>query len=283
MCFISDMDQINTMDAEYLEPARIQASYDKLVRVVARGGADSEKRFLSRVEQSEWLQLLSAVMRAAAGAAELANLQGSGAALWLVSRQVSAAAQLCLEPRLRTLAGFRTLVEREWDGSRPALLLQLLDTAHQLLTQFPAEFEFSELYLRLLAHRHLASQHQGADVAGTSCSAPQFLNPGFCPQPQHRVLAPSCNISDLVLWDYFTKEGSRDLDIHVYDLKTDAESSLASDSGVDLSVSGLDLSATSDLGTSEAQSLEDEMGFGRTLNRQRSIMDRVFGGKRRNC
>ena len=276
------MDQMNTMDTEYLEPARIQASYDKLLRVVARRGADSEKRFLSRVEQSEWLQLLSAVMRAAAGAAELANLQGSGAALWLVSRQVSAAAQLCLEPRLRTLAGFRTLVEREWDSSRPALLLQLLDTAHQLLTQFPAEFEFSELYLRLLAHRHLASQHQGADVAGTSCRSPQFLNPGFCPQQQHRVLAPSCNISDLVLWDYFTKEGSRD--IHVYDLKTDAESSLASDSGVDLSVSGLDLSvsATSDLGTSEAQSMEDEMGFGRTLNRQRSIMDRVFGGKRRN-
>ena len=282
MCFLSDMDQMNTIDAEDLEPARIQASYDKLVRVVARGGADSERRFLSRVEQSEWLQLLSAVMRAAAGAAELANLQGSGAALWLVSRQVSAAAQLCLEPRLRTLAGFRTLVEREWDSSRPALLLQLLDTAHQLLTQFPAEFEFSELYLRLLAHRHLASQHQVADVPGTSCSAPQFLNPGFDPQPQHRVLAPSCNISDLVLWDYFTKEGSRD--IHVYDLKTDAESSLASDSGVDLSVSGLDLSvsATSDLGTSEAQSMEDEMGFGRTLNRQRSIMDRVFGGKRRN-
>ena len=281
MFFLSDMDQMNTIDAEYLEPARIQASYDKLVRVVARGGADSEKRFLSRVEQSEWLQLLSAVMRAAAGAAELANLQGSGAALWLVSRQVSAAAQLCLEPRLRTLAGFRTLVEREWDGSRPALLLQLLDTAHQLLTQFPAEFEFSELYLRLLAHRHLASQHQGADVPGAA-DPPQFLNPGFCPQQQHRVLAPSCNISDLVLWDYFTKEGSRDLDIHVYDLKTDAESSLASDSGVDLSISGLDLSATSDLGTSEAQSMEDEMGFGRTLNRQRSIMDRVFGGKRRN-
>ena len=282
MCFLSDMDQMNTIDAEDLEPARIQASYDKLLRVVARGGADSEKRFLSRVEQSEWLQLLSAVMRAAAGAAELANLQGSGAALWLVSRQVSAAAQLCLEPRLRTLAGFRTLVERERDSSRPALLLQLLDTAHQLLTQFPAEFEFSELYLRLLAHRHLASQHQGADVPGTSCSAPQFMNPEFDPQPQHRVLAPSCNISDLVLWDYFTKEGSRD--IHVYDLKTDAESSLASDSGVDLSVSGLDLSvsATSDLGTSEAQSMEDEMGFGRTLNRQRSIMDRVFGGKRRN-
>ena len=279
MCFLSDMDQMNTIDAEDLEPARIQASYDKLMRVVARGGADSEKRFLSRVEPSEWLQLLSAVMRAAAGAAELANLQGSGAALWLVSRQVSAAAQLCLEPRLRTLAGFRTLVEREWDSGRPALLLQLLDTAHQLLTQFPAEFEFSELYLRLLAHRHLASQHQGANVPGAA-GPPQFLNPGFCPQPQHRVLAPSCNISDLVLWDYFTKEGSRD--IHVYDLKTDAESSLASDSGVDLSVSGLDLSATSDLGTSEAQSLEDEMGFGRTLNRQRSIMDRVFGGKRRN-
>ena len=275
------MDQMNTIDAEDLEPARIQASYDKLLRVVARRGADSEKRFLSRVEQSEWLQLLSAVMRAAAGAAELANLQGSGAALWLVSRQVSAAAQLCLEPRLRTLAGFRTLVEREWDSSRPALLLQLLDTAHQLLTQFPAEFEFSELYLRLLAHRHLASQHQVADVPGAA-GPPQFLNPRFCPQQQHRVLAPSCNISDLVLWDYFTKEGSRDLDIHVYDLKTDAESSLASDSGVDLSISGLDLSATSDLGTSEAQSLKDEMGFGRTLNRQRSIMDRVFGGKCRN-
>ena len=275
MCFLSDMDQMNTVNAEYLEPARIQASYDKLVRVVARGGADSERRFLSRVEQSEWLQLLSAVMRAAAGAAELANLQGSGAALWLVSRQVSAAAQLCLEPRLRTLAGFRTLVEREWDSSRPALLLQLLDTAHQLLTQFPAEFEFSELYLRLLAHRHLASQHQGADVPGC---APQFLNPGFCPQQQHRVLAPSCNISDLVVWDYFTKEGSQDLDIHIYE----AGNPLASDSGVDLSISGLDLSATSDLGTSEAQSVEDEMGFGRTSNRQRSIMDRVFGGKRRS-
>ena len=111
---------------------------------------------------------------------------------WDLTCQVASLAQLCLDPFYRTIEGFRTLVEKEWvlaghrycrtryfcgahqifsavrfnhrsnldnssqDSGFTPVFLQFLDAVHQLHTQFPMAFEFSQFYLRFLAYHHVS-------------------------------------------------------------------------------------------------------------------------------
>lgn len=85
---------------------------------------------------------------------------------WDRTPQIVTLAQLMLDPYYRTIDGFRVLVEREWlqfghkftDRCRSTSLnidlnercpvfLQWLDCVHQLIRQFPCEFEFNAFFL----------------------------------------------------------------------------------------------------------------------------------------
>ena len=146
---------------------------------VAQGSNAAEKTFHKLVEQSEWLLLLQAVMQLAGAVTDLMDIQGSSVMLcleegWDLTCQVSSLAQLCLDPHYRTIAGFRTLLEKEWvsyghrfhhrsnldnssqDSGFTPIFLQFLDIVHQLLNQFPMAFEFSQFYLRFLAYHHVS-------------------------------------------------------------------------------------------------------------------------------
>ena len=145
----------------------------------AQGNNAAEKTFHKLVEQSEWLQLLQSVMQLAGAVTDLMDIQGSSVMLcledgWDLTCQVSSLAQLCLDPYYRTIAGFRTLVEKEWvnyghrfnhrsnldnssqDIGFTPVFLQFLDIVHQLLNQFPMAFEFSHFYLKFLAYHHVS-------------------------------------------------------------------------------------------------------------------------------
>ena len=127
---------------------------------------------------------------------DLMDIQGSSVLLcledgWDLTCQVASLAQLCLDPFYRTIEGFRTLVEKEWvlaghrywhqiflwnpsnifscrfnhrsnldnssqDSGFTPVFLQFLDAVHQLHTQFPMAFEFSQFYLRFLAYHHVS-------------------------------------------------------------------------------------------------------------------------------
>lgn len=80
---------------------------------------------------------------------------------------ISSLVQLLLDPYYRTIQGFQALIQREWvamghpfqercgivtlaDSEKSPVFLLFLDCAWQLISQFPASFEFSETYLTIL-------------------------------------------------------------------------------------------------------------------------------------
>lgn len=90
-------------------------------------------------------------------------------------------AQVMMDPTYRTIAGFWSLVEKEWllfghpfnqrvglkAGSNNGkashvspVFLQFLDAVHQLVRQFPLSFEFNDFFLQFLAYHHVSNRFQ---------------------------------------------------------------------------------------------------------------------------
>ena len=71
-----------------------------------------------------------------------------------------------IDPYYRTITGFEVLIEKEWVGyghmfkirlghfdkkEESPIFLQFLDCVHQLVHQFPLEFEFNSKFLEEIA------------------------------------------------------------------------------------------------------------------------------------
>lgn len=84
---------------------------------------------------------------------------------WDRTAQVTAIAQILLDPYYRTIDGFMMLLEKEWisyghqfgfrigkssSHESSPVFLQYLDCVWQILQQFPTEFEFSENFLEII-------------------------------------------------------------------------------------------------------------------------------------
>ena len=132
--------------------------------------------------KAHWLLLQSALLRASMRLA--AHLDGGGSALlhcsdgWDRTPQMSALAQLILDPHYRTPPGFALLVEKEWVqfGHRFALrrnlgqpiFLQFLDAVYQLLSQKPDAFAFNDRFLRDIAAMHDGRPPSANDADGAT-------------------------------------------------------------------------------------------------------------------
>lgn len=112
---------------------------------------------------------------------------------WDLAAQVSALAQLLMDPYFRTYVGFQKLIEKEFikaghpfasrmghylDPAKPAyfkspVFLMFLDSVWQCNRQYPWEFEFNETFLLLLAE-HSGGSKFGETVAH-ACSGPRQL------------------------------------------------------------------------------------------------------------
>jgi myotubularin-related protein 1/2 len=165
---------------------------------------ESNDRWLSALEATQWLAHLKRILR---GAARIVELIDSGAASvlahcsdgWDRTPQLCALAQLLLEPFYRTVHGFATLVEKEWcafghkfadrcghftgkSSESSPVFVQFLDCVYQLTLQFPAEFEFNEYLLRFVGQ---ASQDH---VFGT------FLGNSMAERVAERVPADTISV-----------------------------------------------------------------------------------------
>eukprot|EP01033_Poteriospumella_lacustris_P010448 gene10448-7427_t len=132
-----------------------------------------EDSSLSSFASSKWLQHVAAVLR---GAVAIADSLHAGYPMlvhcsdgWDRTAQLSALAQLLLDPYYRTMDGFLRLVHKEWSSfghkfedrlgrghhsskEVSPVFVQFLDCVYQLLRQYPLQFEFTEYFLTLLVH-----------------------------------------------------------------------------------------------------------------------------------
>ncbi|XP_053896889.1 myotubularin-related protein 1 isoform X5 [Malaclemys terrapin pileata] len=133
--------------------------------------AIDEARWLSNVDSTHWLEYIRMLL---AGAVRIADKIESGKTSvvvhcsdgWDRTAQLTSLAMLMLDSYYRTIKGFEALIEKEWisfghrfamrvghgdddhaDADRSPIFLQFLDCVWQMTKQFPAAFEFNELFL----------------------------------------------------------------------------------------------------------------------------------------
>lgn len=123
------------------------------------------------MDNTKWLHNLASLLKAAIVVVDAISIEERPVLVhcsdgWDRTPQVIALAELMLDPYYRTLNGFKVLIEKEWlqfghkfaDRGRSSTLnidpnercpvfLQWVDCVHQLLKQFPYEFEFNDFYL----------------------------------------------------------------------------------------------------------------------------------------
>ncbi|XP_065333653.1 myotubularin-related protein 3 isoform X1 [Cloeon dipterum] len=202
---------------------------------------DDPQNWFSQLEGCKWFQLLASILRAAVTVAVALDRDATPVLVhcsdgWDRTPQITALAQLLLDPYYRTIEGFQVLVEREWIdfghkfadrcglgagatddiNERSPVFLQWLDCVHQLLIQFPCAFQFSHAYLVRLAQHVYSnmfgtflcnSQRERAKlrVAERTLSVWRFLkaNPdchNLLYSCNQQVLWPLCSLRDLRLW-----------------------------------------------------------------------------------
>ena len=152
---------------------QIQTSYSRMMEAV-----HEEDKWLSSVENTRWLEVVSSCLTVATQVVELLTkenrhvliLEPDGRDLTAL---IASLVQLICDPECRTLIGFESLIQREWvayghpfcarmrhtfvsreeeevSGFCPVFLL-MLDCCWQIMRQFPTTFEFNSQYLLMMA------------------------------------------------------------------------------------------------------------------------------------
>ncbi|XP_045615007.1 LOW QUALITY PROTEIN: phosphatidylinositol-3,5-bisphosphate 3-phosphatase MTMR3 [Procambarus clarkii] len=197
--------------------------------------------WLSLLEGSRWLGHLSGLMKAAVTVVQAIDREVRPVLVhcsdgWDRTSQITALAQLLMDPYYRTIHGFQVLIEREWVefghkfsdrcgvgrscediNERCPVFLQWLDCVHHLLYWYPTHFQFNQAYLVKLA-QHVYSNLFGTFLCNTSQERVQaeigdrtysvwsllrlnrhrYTNYLYCHSSE--VLSPACHTKDLRLW-----------------------------------------------------------------------------------
>uniref|UniRef100_A0AAZ3S8R5 Phosphatidylinositol-3,5-bisphosphate 3-phosphatase n=1 Tax=Oncorhynchus tshawytscha TaxID=74940 RepID=A0AAZ3S8R5_ONCTS len=198
-----------------------------------------EAHWHSAVDQTHWLEYIRVLL---AGAVRIADKLESGKTSvvvhcsdgWDRTAQLTSLAMLMLDSHYRTLRGFQVLLEKEWisfghkfaarvghgdenhaNSERSPLFIQFIDCVWQMTRQFPAAFEFNELFLiTILDHLYsclfgtfLYNSEQEREVQTKTVSLwsyinsqpEDFTNP-FYVDYEHHVLYPLASVRHLELW-----------------------------------------------------------------------------------
>ncbi|KAJ0055793.1 hypothetical protein NL108_011385, partial [Boleophthalmus pectinirostris] len=231
------------VDLNFLEIPNIHVMRESLRKVkdVVYPTID-EAHWHSAIDQTHWLEYIKILL---AGAVKVADKLESGKTSvvvhcsdgWDRTSQLTSLAMLMLDSYYRTIHGFQVLVEKEWisfghkfssrvghgednhsSSERSPLFVQFIDSVWQMTRQFPAAFEFNELFLiTVLDHLYsclfgtflynseqerTAQEVQSKTISLWSYinSQPEdFTNPFFVDY-EHHVLYPLVSSRHLELW-----------------------------------------------------------------------------------
>nr|XP_032625330.1 myotubularin-related protein 1 isoform X1 [Chelonoidis abingdonii] len=214
--------------------------------------AIDEARWLSNVDSTHWLEYIRMLL---AGAVRIADKIESGKTSvvvhcsdgWDRTAQLTSLAMLMLDSYYRTIKGFEVLIEKEWisfghrfamrvghgdddhaDADRSPIFLQFLDCVWQMTKQFPAAFEFNELFLiTILDHLYSClfgtflyncEQERLKEEINTktvslwsyiNSQLDEFTNPFYVNYENH-VLYPVASLNHLELWvNYYVRWNPR--------------------------------------------------------------------------
>ncbi|XP_060888086.1 myotubularin-related protein 1a isoform X2 [Labrus mixtus] len=204
-----------------------------------------EAHWHSNIHQTHWLEYIRLLL---AGAAKVADKLESGKTSvvvhcsdgWDRTAQLTSLSMLMLDSFYRTLPGFQVLLEKEWisfghkfsarvghgdenhaNSERSPLFVQFIDCVWQMTRQFPAAFEFNELFLiTVLDHLYSclfgtflynSEQERAAKEVQTrtvslwsyiNSQKEDFTNP-FYVDYQNHVLYPMVSSRHLELWSSY--------------------------------------------------------------------------------
>uniref|UniRef100_A0A674GRJ6 Myotubularin-related protein 10 n=2 Tax=Taeniopygia guttata TaxID=59729 RepID=A0A674GRJ6_TAEGU len=150
----------------------IQAAHNKLKQLCVDDPFDeTEEKWLSSLENTRWLEYIRVFLKHSAELVYMMECKHVSVVLQEeegrdLSCLAASLVQVMLDPYFRTIVGFQSLIQKEWvmagyqfldrcnhlkrsDKESP-LFLMFLDCVWQLLEQYPAAFEFSEVYLTIL-------------------------------------------------------------------------------------------------------------------------------------
>ncbi|XP_064525836.1 myotubularin-related protein 1 isoform X7 [Pseudopipra pipra] len=211
-----------------------------------------DTRWLSNLDSTHWLEYIRMLL---AGAVRIADKIESGKTSvvvhcsdgWDRTAQLTALAMLMLDSYYRTIKGFEVLVEKEWisfghrfamrvghgdddhaDADRSPIFLQFIDCVWQMTKQFPAAFEFNELFLiTILDHLYSClfgtflcnceKERLKEEVSTKTVSLwsyinsqlEEFTNPFYVNYENH-VLYPVASLNHLELWvNYYVRWNPR--------------------------------------------------------------------------
>jgi myotubularin-related protein 1/2 len=174
----------STYFASSAAPGALAGATSTFLSSASPAAMEHDEKFLSKLEASAWMHYVRLVLAASQKIAVAMSEEGASCIThcsdgWDRTSQLSALAQLMLDPFYRTLCGFAVLVEKEWlsfghrfaeryghasaeadDTQRAPIFLQFLDCVFQLLHQFPSAFEFTDDFL-LAIHDHATSHRFG--------------------------------------------------------------------------------------------------------------------------
>ena len=145
----------------------VRGSLNTVTKACSQTSADDP---YAGVGSSGWMWHLHTILRGAVEVSE--TLQAGEACLvhcsdgWDRTSQITSLVMLLIDPSYRTIRGFCQLIQKEWcafghmferrcgehgkayerDDSSP-VFVQWLDAVHQVLRQFPTEFEFDQTLL----------------------------------------------------------------------------------------------------------------------------------------
>ncbi|KAL4171888.1 hypothetical protein KRP22_007064 [Phytophthora ramorum] len=189
-----DRDGVPTAAITFMGIDNIHVVRNSLVGLAQALYEVEDSNFFGAVQKSRWLEHVCSILQ---GASEVAtHLERGDAVLvhcsdgWDRTAQLSALAQIMLDPYYRTLEGFAQLVEKEWcsfghmfqkrcshptsDQTSP-IFLQFIDAVYQLTLQFPMHFQFNELLLASVAEAVYSSWY-GTFQKNSECERRLFLS-----------------------------------------------------------------------------------------------------------